>query len=155
MPTFSSNDRSRWATVRALVEEGTFVIGRRDPSKITDKNKYGDYGIVFEDGWGTVDKVMDPDTREFYSTKPPLLPILMAGSGLLQQKLAPTDPRQASSMYLMNVVMVVFFYNLPSGLVLYWTVMNLLTALQQWMVLRDGGGAPSVPAVAASGGRRR
>ena len=67
-----------------------------------------------------------------------LLPILMLGSGLLQQKLAPTDPRQAPTMYLMNVVMLVFFYNLPSGLVLYWTVMNLLTAIQQWLVLRDG-----------------
>src|SRR5437879_5963602 len=30
-PTFSSNDRSRWATVKALVEQGTFVIGRRVP----------------------------------------------------------------------------------------------------------------------------
>src|SRR5205807_182725 len=30
MPTFSSNDRSRWATVRALVDDGTFVVGRRD-----------------------------------------------------------------------------------------------------------------------------
>jgi YidC/Oxa1 family membrane protein insertase len=86
-----------------------------------------------------------------------LLPLLMAGSGLLQQKLAPTDPRQQSSMYLMNVVMVVFFYNLPSGLVLYWTVMNLLTALQQWLVLQqDSGSSPAVEVVAAAGnGRRR
>src|SRR5262245_25568277 len=30
-PTFSSNDRSRWALVRALVDEGTFVVGRRGP----------------------------------------------------------------------------------------------------------------------------
>src|SRR5947208_14788873 len=30
MPTFSSNDRSRWAAVRALVDNGTYVIGRRD-----------------------------------------------------------------------------------------------------------------------------
>src|SRR6476646_8530080 len=30
MPTFSSNDRSRWAAVRALVDEGTFAIGRRE-----------------------------------------------------------------------------------------------------------------------------
>ena len=35
MPTFGSNDRSRWATVRALVDEGTFVIGRRDPSRVS------------------------------------------------------------------------------------------------------------------------
>jgi len=69
-----------------------------------------------------------------------LLPVLMMLSGLITQKLTPTDPRQASTMYLMNVVMLVFFYNLPSGLVLYWTVMNFLTALQQWLVLREDGG---------------
>ncbi len=79
MPTFSSNDRSRWSTVRALVDEGTYVIGRRDPAKAGPDNKYGDEGIVFEDGWKTVDKVMIPETREFYSSKPPLLPTLMAG----------------------------------------------------------------------------
>ncbi len=80
-----------------------------------------------------------------------LLPILMAGSGFLTQALTPTDPRQASTMYLMNAVMVVFFYNLPSGLVLYWTVMNLLTALQQWLALRDDGGSPAAAAVVVSG----
>jgi membrane protein insertase Oxa1/YidC/SpoIIIJ len=37
------------------------------------------------------------------------------------------------------VVMLWFFYGLPSGLVLYWTVMNLLTALQQWLALREDG----------------
>jgi YidC/Oxa1 family membrane protein insertase len=66
-----------------------------------------------------------------------LLPLIMLGSGFLAQLVTPTDPRQRSTMYLMNVVMLVFFYNLPSGLVLYWTIMNLLTALQQWMILRQ------------------
>jgi len=79
MPTFGSNDRSRWDTVRALVDEGTFVIGRRDPSRATSDNPYGDYGIVFEDGWTSVDKVLNPVTLEFYSSKPPLLTVLMAG----------------------------------------------------------------------------
>ena len=86
-----------------------------------------------------------------------LLPIVMAGSGLLQQRMSPTPPDQAPTMYLMNVVMLVFFYNLPSGLVLYWTVMNLLTALQQWLVLRQDGGAPLTPApatAASKSGRR-
>jgi hypothetical protein len=78
-PTQSSNDRSRWATVRALVDDGTYVIGRRDPKLATDANKYGDSGIVTEDGWQTVDKVLRPDTQEFYSSKPPLLPTLVAG----------------------------------------------------------------------------
>ena len=79
MPTFSSNDRSRWCTVRALVDGGTYVIGHRDPVKKTKENKYGDEGIVFEDGWQTVDKVMKPETSDFYSSKPPLLSTLMAG----------------------------------------------------------------------------
>ena len=29
-PFLSSNDRSRWGTVRALVEENTYVLGKRD-----------------------------------------------------------------------------------------------------------------------------
>ncbi len=90
MPTFGSNDRSRWDTVRALVDDGTFVIGRRDPSRATPENPYGDYGVAFEDGWTTVDKVLNPQekvdpaggsslVREYYSSKPPLLAVLMAG----------------------------------------------------------------------------
>src|SRR5262245_11075382 len=34
MPTFSSNDVSRWATIRALVDDGTYVIGRRDQKAV-------------------------------------------------------------------------------------------------------------------------
>src|SRR5438552_12831326 len=45
MPMFSSNDRSRWATIRALVDEGTFVIGRRE---YDDAGQYHDSGIIFE-----------------------------------------------------------------------------------------------------------
>lgn len=74
-PTFGSNDRSRWAAVRALVERGTFVIGTRE---IWDDPKT-DKGIVFEEGFQTVDKVLHPERLEFYSTKPPLLTVLAAG----------------------------------------------------------------------------
>jgi YidC/Oxa1 family membrane protein insertase len=73
-----------------------------------------------------------------------LMPVIMALSGLLQQRMTPTAPGQASTFYMMNVMMLVFFYNLPSGLVLYWTVMNLLTALQQWLALREDEGAAVV-----------
>ncbi len=86
-----------------------------------------------------------------------VLPILMLGSGLLQQMVTPTAPDQKPTMYIMNVVMLVFFYNLPSGLVLYWTVMNLLTALQQWHVMRgdDGVQVLGTPVVATAGPGRR
>ena len=83
-----------------------------------------------------------------------LLPILMALTGFLSQVFTPTDPKQAPTMYMMNAVMLIFFYNLPSGLVLYWTVMNLLTALQQWMAMR-GDPAVVVAPVAVESGRRK
>jgi YidC/Oxa1 family membrane protein insertase len=63
-----------------------------------------------------------------------VLPILMAGSMFIQQRMTPTDPRQAPMMMLMPVMLLVFFYSLPSGLVLYWTITNLLTIAQQMMM---------------------
>ena len=37
-----------------------------------------DSGIIFEDGWQSVDKMLNPVTLEYYSTKPPLLTFLVA-----------------------------------------------------------------------------
>jgi hypothetical protein len=77
-PTHGDNDRSRWDTVRALVENHTYAIGHRDGID-PDTNKPIDRGIVTEDGWRTIDKVLNPATQDFYSSKPPLLPTLVAG----------------------------------------------------------------------------
>jgi hypothetical protein len=102
MPSHGDNDRSRWDTVRALVDNGTFVIGHRDrhvalasaalplaaegPFQTAALFTAGyqariksDVGIITEDGWRTIDKVKRPDTDDFYSSKPPLLPTLAAG----------------------------------------------------------------------------
>lgn len=76
MPTFSSNDRSRWCTIQELATKGTYVIGQR---VLLPDGGYYDTGLVTQDGWGTVDKVLRPDTLEFYSSKPPLLSTLVAG----------------------------------------------------------------------------
>jgi YidC/Oxa1 family membrane protein insertase len=59
------------------------------------------------------------------------LPLLMAGTMFWQQKLTPTDPRQAPMLLMMPIMMTFFFYGLPSGLVFYWTVTNLLAIVQQ------------------------
>jgi phage shock protein PspC (stress-responsive transcriptional regulator) len=101
-PTFSSNDRSRWAAVRALVENRTFVVGRRvkDPSadvgwrnidgvRTKDPNAkkgYYDEGIAFQEGYKSVDYVKHPQTDEFYSTKPPLFTFIVAGEYWLLNK---------------------------------------------------------------------
>src|SRR5688572_10419479 len=71
-PTFGSNDRSRWAAIRALVDHGTFVIGKRE--KWEDPKT--DSGVVFEEGFQSVDKVLHPERLEYYSTKPPLLTVM-------------------------------------------------------------------------------
>jgi YidC/Oxa1 family membrane protein insertase len=63
-----------------------------------------------------------------------ILPLVMAGTMVWQQKLTPTDPRQASLAYMMPIVMTIFFYTMPSGLVFYWTVNNIMSVGQQiWM----------------------
>ncbi|MEI6256276.1 MAG: glycosyltransferase family 2 protein [Planctomycetota bacterium] len=65
-PFLSGNDRSRWLTIRALVERGTFAIDE----------------LVVEPGWDTIDAVVHPDASgrlRLYSSKPPLLAVLCSG----------------------------------------------------------------------------
>jgi YidC/Oxa1 family membrane protein insertase len=67
-----------------------------------------------------------------------VLPILMGVTMFVQQKMMPTvgDPRQAKMMLMMPVIFTFMFLNLPSGLVLYWTVSNVLQILQQYYMDR-------------------
>lgn len=62
-----------------------------------------------------------------------ILPLLMGASMFVQQKMTPMvgDPRQAKIMLMMPIVFTFMFLTLPSGLVLYWFVSNLLQILQQ------------------------
>jgi YidC/Oxa1 family membrane protein insertase len=75
-----------------------------------------------------------------------ILPILMGISMFVQQKMTPTmgDPRQAKMMLLMPVVFTFMFLSLPSGLVLYWTVSNVLQIAQQMYMERSGAPAKSL-----------
>lgn len=70
-----------------------------------------------------------------------LLPFLMIGSMVWQQKLTPqasSSPEQAKMMQFMPIMMGVLFYNLPSGLVLYWFLNNTLTIIHQLVIKRMG-----------------
>jgi YidC/Oxa1 family membrane protein insertase len=73
-----------------------------------------------------------------------LLPLLMGGSMVLQQKMTPTtmDPAQARMMLtVMPVMFTLLFYQFASGLVLYWLVSNLLGILQQVLTNRSPAAA--------------
>ena len=79
-----------------------------------------------------------------------VLPILMGVSMFVQQKMTPVmgDPRQAKMMLFMPVIFTFMFFNLPAGLVLYWTLSNVLQIAQQKYMERMGkrekGPAPRV-----------
>lgn len=74
------------------------------------------------------------------SSKDPfyVLPLIMGATMLLQTKLnpSPPDPMQEKIMLLMPVVFTALFLTFPAGLVLYWTVNNVLSILQQWFITR-------------------
>jgi YidC/Oxa1 family membrane protein insertase len=67
-----------------------------------------------------------------------VLPLLMGVSMYIQQKLnpQPPDPIQAKVMMALPFVFTVFFAFFPAGLVLYWTVNNILSIAQQWHITR-------------------
>ncbi len=62
------------------------------------------------------------------------LPILMCGAMIGQQALSPSagDPAQKKMMYLMPVIFLFIFYNMPAGLTLYWFVNQILTMVQMF-----------------------
>jgi YidC/Oxa1 family membrane protein insertase len=65
-----------------------------------------------------------------------ILPIIMGGAMLFQQRLnpAPADPVQAKVMQIMPIMFTAFFAFFPSGLVLYWVTNTLLSIAQQWYI---------------------
>jgi YidC/Oxa1 family membrane protein insertase len=73
-----------------------------------------------------------------------LLPILMIGAMILQQKISQstTGSNQSEQQKLItNIMPVMFgfiFYSLPSGLVLYWLTSTVVTSGLQFMVFKKG-----------------
>ena len=65
-------------------------------------------------------------------------PILMGLSMFLQQKLnpAPPDPIQAKIFMFFPLFLTIILAPFPSGLVVYWTINNVLTIAQQWIIMR-------------------
>ena len=65
-------------------------------------------------------------------------PILMGLSMWVQQKLnpAPTDPIQAKIFQFFPIFLTIILASFPSGLVVYWTVNNILTIAQQFVIMK-------------------
>ena len=67
-----------------------------------------------------------------------ILPIIMGLTMWLQQKLnpAPADPTQAKIFALLPFVFTFVLAGFAAGLVLYWSVNNILSIAQQWFIQR-------------------
>ena len=65
-------------------------------------------------------------------------PILMGASMWVQQKLnpAPADPIQAKIFAFFPFFLTIILASFPSGLVVYWTINNILTIAQQWVIMK-------------------
>ena len=65
-------------------------------------------------------------------------PILMGVTMFIQQKLnpAPADPIQAKIFMFFPIFLTIILAPFPSGLVVYWTVNNILTIAQQWFIMK-------------------
>jgi hypothetical protein len=80
-PFLSANDRSRWSTIRALVDHGTYALD----AVVLDRRGR------FDKDWQTIDMVRHRgrDGQEhYYSSKPPLLTTLLAGEYWLIRRLS-------------------------------------------------------------------
>ncbi len=98
-----------------------------------------------------INDLSSPDVLFEFGSKIPfvgsefhLLPILMGGAMVYQSRLSgsPTGdavPAAQTKMmtYLMPVIFTIFFYGVPSGLVLYWLVNNVLSIVQQYYVQKE------------------
>jgi YidC/Oxa1 family membrane protein insertase len=77
-------------------------------------------------------------------------PLFMGVTMFLQQRLnpPPPDPKQAKLFQFMPLIFTFMLARFPAGLVIYWSWNNLLTAAQQWLIMRRS--RASVPAIVTS-----
>ena len=80
-------------------------------------------------GWITDLSVQDP----YYVT-----PVMMGVTMFLQQKMTPSvgDPMQQKIMMFLPIIFTFLFISFPAGLVIYWTVNNILTISQQYYIYK-------------------
>jgi YidC/Oxa1 family membrane protein insertase len=87
-----------------------------------------------------------------------LLPLIMAVTQLLQMHLMPapsTDAKMQRIMKFMPLIYLGFFYTMPAGMIMYYTLSNLFTILQQYLTRRSMDEPIAEPATPAKAKSRR
>ena len=101
-----------------------------------------------------------PDTVAYIAGFPiNLLPLIMGVSMFFQMSMAPVsptaDPVQQKIFKFLPFIFLIFLYNFSSGLVLYWTVQNFLTILQQKVINYFPDAELPEPAESVNAGNRK
>ena len=94
-----------------------------------------------------------PDTQFVVGGFPiNILPMIMGVTMFLQMSMMPVsptaDPMQQKIFKFLPFIFLIFLYNFASGLVLYWTVQNILTIIQQ-KIINSRPDEPLKPVAAA------
>jgi hypothetical protein len=111
-PFLSANDRSRWCTIRALVEKRTYAI-----DEIINERNWDTIDAVKHDGRGNA--APEPHEGRVYSSKPPLLPTLLAGEYWLIYRFTPYS--LGANPYLVARFMLITI-NVPLLVVMWWLI---------------------------------
>lgn len=134
------NDSQRLSkeTMKLYKEEGVNPLGGCLPMLLQMPVFFALYNLfgrtieLRQSPWlGWVTDLSVPDQLVVAGLPIHVLAVFMGLSMWLQQKMTMKDPKQAMLVYLMPAVMTVIFWSMSSGLVLYWTVFNVLTIAQQ------------------------
>jgi YidC/Oxa1 family membrane protein insertase len=105
-------------------------LSAKDPTAITNL-----FGLM---PWGV------PELGPLNILNIGVLPIFMGFTMYAQQLLnpQPADPTQAKIFKLLPVFFTFILGQFPAGLVLYWTSNNVLTAAQQYLIMKRAGDKP-------------
>jgi YidC/Oxa1 family membrane protein insertase len=79
----------------------------------------------------------DISLKDPYYILPVLMGISMFILSWIGMRNSPPNPQTKMMAYIMPVVMTVIFFRFPSGLNLYYTVQNLVTIPQQWLLSNE------------------
>lgn len=95
-----------------------------------------DFGFWIHDLSAPEIMVALPFSIPFFGAHLSLLNIIMAISMYFQSKqtMTGTDPNQKMMVYLMPIIMFVMFNSMPAGLLLYWSLSNILTIIQNLVI---------------------
>jgi YidC/Oxa1 family membrane protein insertase len=94
----------------------------------------------------------DISLKDPYYILPVLMGISMFVLSWIGMRNAPPNPQTKMMAYIMPIVMTVIFFRFPSGLNLYYTVQNMVTIPQQWLLAKErakGTSGPSTGRVSA------